>query len=231
MRAMILAAGRGERMRPLTDSRPKPLLEAGGQALIVWNIQKLLAAGIKQIMINHAWLGQQIEAQLGDGSQWGASLHYSAENPALETAGGIAKALPFFQNQRFLVINADVWTDWDAAQAHTMVNELAPDDMAQLVLVPNPEHHPKGDFNLAPHMPYIQEQPTSSSQRYTFSGIGVYDPRLFNQLVPEQSIKMATLLHQAIGQQHVQARLHTGVWMDIGTPERLAQLERHLETL
>ncbi|XOT96953.1 nucleotidyltransferase family protein, partial [Alcaligenes pakistanensis] len=149
MRAMILAAGRGERMRPLTDTCPKPLIPAGGQPLIVWHLRALAKAGIREVIINHAWLGEQIEATLGDGSQWGLRLSYSPEPSALETAGGIAKALDFFQGQPFLLMNGDVWSDWDPAQAFAMAERLqAGPELAWLVLTPNPPHHPEGDFGM-----------------------------------------------------------------------------------
>ncbi len=151
MRAMILAAGRGERMRPLTDTTPKPLLRVAGKPLIVWHIERLVAAGINDIIINHAWLGEQIEKTLGDGSQFGARLIYSAETIALETAGGIVKALPFFQGQPFLVVNGDIWCDWDPAKAYVYVDALQDSSaLAWLLLVDNPPHHPDGDFLLVP---------------------------------------------------------------------------------
>ena len=148
MRAMILAAGRGERMRPLTDTCPKPLLPVGGRPLIAWHLESLARAGITDILVNHAWLGERIEAALGDGRAYGVRLRYSAESPALETAGGIARALPFFQDRPFLVLNGDVWCDWDPARAPRLAAAWPADRLAHLVLVDNPAHHPAGDFTL-----------------------------------------------------------------------------------
>lgn len=230
MRAMILAAGRGERMRPLTDIHPKPLIQAGGKALICWNIEKLVQAGINEIIINHAWLGQQIVDHLGDGRAWGAKLHYSPENPALETAGGIAKALPFFQGEPFLVVNADIWTDWDAAQAFDMAAALLPQDLANLLLVPNPAHHPTGDFGTQANSHYLSPISAANSMAYTLSGVGVYRPELFSAVPLGSSAKSATLLHQAIAQSRIQGRVYNGYWMDVGTIERLQELEQHLES-
>lgn len=150
MRAMILAAGRGERMRPLTDTTPKPLLPVGGQPLIVWHIKRLAAAGFRDIIINHAWLGEKIESALGSGKKFGVRLSYSSEPTPLETAGGIARALPFFQNRPFLVINGDVWCDWNPAQACAVSAAMAKHNaLAWLLLVNNPAHNPEGDFVLA----------------------------------------------------------------------------------
>src|SRR5690606_23404464 len=152
MKAMILAAGRGERMRPLTDHTPKPLLHVHGKPLIVWHIQRLVAAGITDLIINHAWLGEQIEQALADGSQFGARISYSAEQRALETAGGIRQVLPFFEDEPFLVINGDVWCDWDPVQAPTIAAHLTRSSKAAwLLLVDNPAQHPEGDFRLDAH--------------------------------------------------------------------------------
>jgi len=148
MRAMILAAGRGERMRPLTDACPKPLLPVGGRPLIAWHLERLARAGIADVLVNHAWLGERIEAALGDGRAYGVRLRYSAESPALETAGGIAHALPFFQGRPFLVLNGDVWCDWDPARAARLAAAWPAGRLAHLVLVDNPAHHPEGDFVL-----------------------------------------------------------------------------------
>ncbi|CAM5179710.1 MurNAc alpha-1-phosphate uridylyltransferase OS=Castellaniella defragrans OX=75697 GN=HNR28_001776 PE=4 SV=1 [Castellaniella defragrans] len=226
MRAMILAAGRGERMRPLTDSCPKPLLAVGGRPLIVWHILRLVRAGIREILINHAWLGEQIVAALGDGGALGARLHYSAESPALETAGGIARALPFFQGTPFLVLNGDVWCDWDPANARTMAAQLSPQAPAHLVLVDNPAHHPEGDFvlNADGHI----SAPDGTRPTLTFAGIGLYHPSLFAPIAPAQPAKLAPLLFGAIGRNAVTAERHSGRWTDVGTPERLMQLDREL---
>lgn len=232
MRAMILAAGRGERMRPLTDTCPKPLIPAGGQPLIVWHLRALAKAGIREVIINHAWLGEQIEATLGDGSQWGLQLSYSPERSALETAGGIAKALDFFQGQPFLVMNGDIWSDWDPAQAFAIAERLQEGpELAWLVLTPNPPHHPAGDFGMQDGQLPLCAQTAAEARSATLSGIGVYKPELFVHLSKDQPAKLAPLLYAAIEHQQVLGTLHPGFWMDVGTPERLAQLNQHLESL
>ncbi len=219
MRAMILAAGRGKRMRPLTDTTPKPLLTAGGKPLIVWHIERLVAAGITQIIINHAWLGEQIEHALGDGSAFGAQLAYSPEATALETAGGIAKALPFFGEHPFLVMNGDVWCDWDPAQAVGHARGLVDRNaLAWLLLVDNPPHHPEGDFLIPPLAPHA----------LTFSGIGIYRPDLFAGVTGDKPVRLAPLLHQALKDRQVEANRHTGYWTDVGTPDRLETLNQNL---
>jgi len=215
MRAMILAAGRGERMRPLTDHTPKPLLQAGGKPLIVWHIERLARAGFTELVINHAHLGQQIEAALGDGSQWRVHIRYSAEGTALETAGGIANALPLLGEQPFLVVNGDVFTDIDYASL-----ALPEGKLAHLVMVDNPPQHAAGDFGLKDGL--VLE---SAEHRLTFSGIGVYHPALFANVQLGQAAKLAPLLKAAMQQQRVTGQHHHGLWHDIGTPERLEQLD------
>ena len=214
MRAMILAAGR-ERMRPLTDHTPKPLLQVGGKPLIVWHIERLARAGFTELVINHAYLGQQIEAALGDGSQWRVHIRYSAEGIALETAGGIANALPLLGEQPFLVVNGDVFTDIDYASL-----ALPEGKLAHLVMVDNPPQHAAGDFGLKDG--FVLE---SAEHRLTFSGIGVYDPALFDNVQRGQAAKLAPLLKAAMQQQRVTGQHHHGLWHDIGTPERLEQLD------
>lgn len=219
--AMILAAGRGTRMRPLTDRIPKPLLRVAGKSLIEWQIERLVAAGIHNIVINHAYLGEQIEQTLGNGVTWGAQIHYSAESSedALETGGGIRQALPLLGEQPFLVINADIWSEIDyralilpaGAQAH-------------LVMVPNPHQHPEGDFYLTPYGSIA----TEGNPRYTFSGIGVYQPELFREL-PVGSYPLAPILRQAADAGQVTGTYYTGYWSDIGTPQRLEALRRKVE--
>lgn len=227
MKAMILAAGRGERMRPLTDYKPKPLLEAGGKPLIVWHIEKLVAAGVIEIVINCAWLGHMLRDALGDGAQFGATLHWSAEEPALETAGGIARALPLLGGEPFLVVNGDIWCNWDlrlaAKRAQTLTTQQAD---AWLLLVDNPPQHPRGDFSLDPRG-YVQDGPASAS-RLTFSGIGVYRPQLFAGLSGMAPAPLAPLLRQAMRGGRVLGGHHKGQWFDIGTPERLQQLDTQL---
>lgn len=234
MRAMILAAGRGERMRPLTDTLPKPLLPAGGKPLIAWHIERLVRAGIREIVINHAWLGRLIEERLGDGRRYGASISYSPEIQALETAGGIAQALEFFRGEPFLVVNGDIWCDWDPAEAlHLQPGLAARGRLAWLLLVPNPPHHPRGDFALEPDgglQAPAAEEPRAPTGKglFTFSGIGVYHPALFAGLEKGRPAPLAPLLRQAMRAGQVAGRVHQGVWMDVGTPERLREVDRML---
>lgn len=224
MKAMILAAGRGERMRPLTDALPKPLLEAGGKSLIAWHLQKLAGAGFREVVINHAHLGQMIEAALGDGSRHGLAIQYSAEHDALETAGGIATALPLL-GERFLVINADIWCDYDFAAARSALKE---NDLAHLVLVDNPVQHPGGDFALSDGRVQGHVQ-TSGAKLLTFSGIGVYHASLFSQIAPGKKARLAPLLRTAIDDGRVSGEHFRGRWRDIGTPERLHALQQELQ--
>lgn len=224
MKAMILAAGRGERMRPLTDHTPKPLLKVGGKPLIVWHIERLAKAGIREIVINHAHLGSQIEQSLGNGAQWDVSIQYSPEVIALETAGGIANALPLLGNAPFCVVNGDVFTDYDfdqlAANADAVTNGEA---TAHLVLVNNPPQHPNGDFSIVNGRLVNAGEPM-----YTFSGIGVYQPSLFSGIVRGEAAKLAPLIRDAIGQSMASAEYYDGVWHDIGTPQRLTELDAWL---
>ena len=218
MKAMILAAGRGERMRPLTDHTPKPLLLVAGKPIIEHTITQLVAAGFTEIVINHAHLGEQIEAALGNGQALGASICYSPEGEqGLETAGGIINALPLLGDDVFLVVNGDIATDFDFA---TLKN--IPVDLAHLVLVANPKHHTEGDFGLDDTglvYEYAREQ-------YTFSGIGLYSPKLFHNL-PAGSRKLGPLLRQAIAKQQISGQKFIGFWIDIGTPERLQELNNY----
>jgi MurNAc alpha-1-phosphate uridylyltransferase len=217
--AMILAAGRGKRMHPLTEHTPKPLLPVAGKPLIVWQIERLAAAGIHQIVINHAWLGNQLVQTLGNGSRWGVQIQYSAEPPeaGLETGGGIRQALPLLGDQPFLVLNADVWCDLPLNQLN-----LPAGDLAHLVLVPNPAHHPHGDF----HLDLNGRVTSQANARYTYSGIGVYHPELFHNL-PNGTYPLAPILHQIITINKLSGRCYTGDWFDVGTPQRLAALRQH----
>ena len=218
MKAMILAAGRGERMRPLTDHTPKPLLLVAGKPIIEYTIEQLVAAGFTELVINHAHLGAQIEAKLGNGQQLGVIIHYSPEGEqGLETAGGIINALPLLGKEVFLVVNGDIATDFDFT---TLKN--IPVDLAHLVLVPNPAHHPDGDFGIN-NAGLVDEQAT---EQLTFSGIGLYSPKLFDGL-EAGSRKLGPLLRQAIAKQRVSGQTHTGFWLDIGTPERLQELNAY----
>ncbi|NYT86286.1 N-acetylmuramate alpha-1-phosphate uridylyltransferase MurU [Pollutimonas harenae] len=229
MRAMILAAGRGERMRPLTDHTPKPLLQVGGKPLIVWHIERLVAAGMTDLVINHAWLGQQIEHALGDGSRFGARITYSPEPRPLETAGGIAQALPFFGNKPFLVINGDIWCNWNPVQAQAIAANLAEQSKsAWLLLVDNPPHHPDGDFRLSTASGLVLAQDHEDGVPLTFAGVGIYQPELFKNLPAGQAAPLAPLLRQAISRQHIVGSHHQGSWVDVGTPERLTELDHKL---
>ncbi|MGH8617364.1 MAG: N-acetylmuramate alpha-1-phosphate uridylyltransferase MurU [Burkholderiales bacterium] len=218
MKVMILAAGRGERMRPLTDRVPKALVEVAGKPLIVWQLERLVAAGLCEIVINHAHLGAQIEAALGDGSGFGARIAWSPEHEALETAGGIANALPLLGEAPFAVVNADVWCDFDGARLVTAARALdGRARLAHLVLVPNPSHHPQGDFGLQ------GERVSLTPPLFTFSGIGAYHPALFADVVRGARAQLAPLLRNAIERQSVSGERHGGVWLDVGTPERLRE--------
>ena len=228
MRAMILAAGRGERMRPLTDSTPKPLLQAGGKPLIVWHIERLVAAGITEIIVNLCWLGEQIKQALGDGRQYGARLHYSFEPQALETAGGIAQALPYFEEQPFLVVNGDVWCDWNPAGAIGAAASMDSSMLAWLVLVDNPAQHPGGDFQLHDSGLVTDIPAPDAPGTLTFSGIGVYRPALFHGIAPGQAAPLAPLLRQAMAARKVAGCHYNGRWTDVGTPQRLMQLDTAL---
>jgi len=226
MRAMILAAGRGERMRPLTDRCPKPLLPVGGRPLIDWHLSRLAAAGFRSVVVNHAHLGEMIERALGDGSRWGLSIAYSREPVALETAGGIANALPLLAQEPFLVVNGDIWCDFDFGRAHTIAGQMrAAALLAWCVLVDNPPQHPQGDFGIAGGC-----LTNDAGQRFTFSGVGVYSPRLFDGIVPGTGAPLAPLLRTAIAQRKAGAERHTGRWVDVGTPERLARLDAQLRS-
>jgi MurNAc alpha-1-phosphate uridylyltransferase len=224
---MILAAGRGERMRPLTDEMPKPLLVAGGKPLIVWHIEALVHAGIRDLVINHAHLGHLLEAALGDGARFGARIAWSPEEVALESAGGIAHALPLLGDEPFAVINGDITCDFDFAQLPRAADALRKAGaLAHLVLVPNPPHHPQGDFALREGRVIEQAAPM-----FTFSGIGVYAPALFSGIAAGAKAKLAPLLRAAMANGRVHGELHAGRWMDIGTPARLAELDRLLRLL
>jgi MurNAc alpha-1-phosphate uridylyltransferase len=211
MKAMILAAGRGERLRPLTDTTPKPLLEVRGKPLIVHHLEALARAGFTEIVINLSWLGEQIRARLGDGADFGVNIAYSEEAEALETAGGIQQALPLL-GERFIVVNGDVFGDYDFARLQTR------DSLAHLVLVDNPDHHPAGDFSLQG-----ETVGNDGSPLYTFSGIAQYQRRFFTDLAPGKQA-LAPLLRAAAVRAQVSGELFRGEWADIGTTERLARL-------
>jgi len=222
MKAMILSAGRGERLRPLTDHTPKPLLKAGKHRLIEYLIQSLVKAGINDIVINTAHLGEQFQETLGNGQQFGANISYSPEPEAgLETAGGIINALPLLGDEAFLIVNGDIWTDFPFEQLNGF--SLSTDNLAHLILVHNPEHNLKGDFSLS-----AGKVNQSDEVRYTYSGIGIYHPKLFSGF-EVQRLALKPILLEAIEQQQLSGQLYEGVWSDIGTIERLQQLNDQLD--
>ena len=224
MKAFILAAGRGERMRPLTDHTPKPLLVAGGKPLIAWHLERLAAAGFRDIIINHAHLGALIEQTLGDGSQWGLRIQYSPEPPgALETAGGIATALPLLGDEPFLVVNGDVYCDFDFGRFPRLTVE-GWKPAAHLVMVANPAHHSGGDFSLnGDRVVYA-----NGEQTFTYAGIGVFSPSFFAGVQPGSVMKLRPLLDAAIAAGTLTGERYTGRWVDVGTPQRLAELDQEL---
>ena len=214
MKAMLLAAGRGERLRPLTDRQPKPLLLVRGKPLIVWHLEALARAGIAEVVINLSWLGEQLRARLGSGSDWGLHIEYSDEGPEpLETGGGIFRALPLLGPAPFLLVNGDVFTGYD-------LRRLVPEPGAQahLVVVPNPAHHPQGDFALEQGLLSL-----SGTPRYTYAGIGLFTPKLFEGC-RDGKFPLLPLLHRAIGAGQLRGELYSGPWVDVGSPERLAAL-------
>ncbi|MFT5521503.1 MAG: MurNAc alpha-1-phosphate uridylyltransferase [Enterobacterales bacterium] len=215
--AMILAAGRGKRMRPLTDNCPKPLLKVAGKALIQYHLEALARAGITKVVINHAWLGEQIEEFVKSGSQFGLEVKYSAEQEALETGGGICNALPLLGTEPFLVINGDVWTSMDVGHC-----QLAEDKLAHLVMVDNPEQHLDGDFHLI-----NDEVDDYGAPKLTFSGIGVYHPKLFDNC-PTGRFSLPVLLREAMEKKQVSGEHFKGHWYDIGRPARLTELEQKI---
>lgn len=227
MRALILAAGLGERMRPLTDATPKPLLRAGGKALIEWHLDKLAASGIREVVVNTSWLAEQFPAALGDGSRWGMHLRFAYEGSTpLETGGGMWNALPLLGDAPFIALNGDIWTDYDVAAL-----PREPEGDAHLVLVDNPPQHPQGDFTLCDG-----RVDNDGTTRLTFAGIGVYRASLFEgwrttigdaagaDATPPR-FKLAPLLHAAMARGRVTGEHHRGAWTDVGTPDRLAQLD------
>jgi MurNAc alpha-1-phosphate uridylyltransferase len=224
MKAMILAAGRGERMRPLTDRVPKALLEAGGRPLIAHLVERLARAGCTELVVNVSHLAGMIERALGDGSRYGVRIVYSREAQPLETGGGIAYALPLLGDAPFLVVNSDIYCDLDFGRLAATAAALAPGPgLAHLVLVDNPPHHPEGDFSLG-----AGKVSAEGPGRLTFSGIGVYAPALFAEVTRGSRSQLAALLTPAMARGFVSGEHHRGLWMDIGTPLRLEALERAL---
>ena len=220
MKAMILAAGKGERMRPLTLTTPKPLVRAGGIPLIEYHLKALAVAGFTEVVINHAWLGQLIENYLGDGSQYGVRIQYSPEGEPLETGGGIFRALPLLGDEAFMVVNGDIWTDYDFSTLHQPITGLA-----HLVLADNPAHHPTGDFSLVDGQ-VRDAQPGTAT--LTYSGIAVLHPQLFDGC-SAGAFKLAPLLRKAMANGQVTGEHLKGHWVDVGTQERLAEVETLLE--
>lgn len=249
MKALIFAAGLGERMRPLTDATPKPLLYAGGKPLIAWHLEKLAAIGVRDVVINTSWLADRYPQALGDGERWGLSIRYSYEGETpLETGGGMLQALSLLGEAPFIAVNGDIWTDYDFARLPRQ-----PAGFAHLVLVDNPPQHPQGDFALSPDGSVAAEPSAAKTQasaslfargavagKLTFSGIGVYRPSLFDgwrsvigdepaaQETPPR-FKLAPLLRAAMARHAVSGEHHRGRWTDVGTPERLSQLDDTLK--
>lgn len=215
MKAMILAAGRGTRMAPLTDHCPKPLIPLCGKPLIVYHLEKLAAAGFHDVVINHAWLGEQLEQALGDGRHWGLNIRYSAETEALETGGGVYQALPLLGPAPFLLINGDVWTDWDYAEA--AATELQTGVLGHLWLTRNPAHNPVGDFSLVGER--VEDRPG-----LTFSGISLLSPQLWRDK-QAGAYPLAPMLRAAMSEKQITGQPLDGHWIDVGTPERLYDLE------
>jgi N-acetyl-alpha-D-muramate 1-phosphate uridylyltransferase len=223
VKAMILAAGRGERMRPHTDVMPKPMIPVAGTPLIARHLHNLRAAGVTDIVINLGWLGDRIREAVGDGSSFGVGVRYSEEGwPALESGGGIFHALPLLGPAPFMVVNGDVWSDFPLAQLAQRARALARGTLAHLVLVPNPAHNPRGDFALAAGKLHNDEH-----DRHTFSGLSVHTPEFFHGCTPGH-FPLLPLWRRSAGLGHLGGEVYDGVWSDVGTPERLAALEQQL---
>ena len=223
--ALILAAGRGERMRPLTDATPKPLLRAGGKPLIGWQLERLAAEGVRDVVINHAHLGEQLEAALGDGSRWGVRIAWSREGTALETAGGIAKALPLLGPDPFLVVSADIHTDFDYARLAPVARSIAADPRthaAHFVLVDNPPYHPGGDMGLAGGLV------RRTGPLYTYANIAVFHPALFAGISPGTHLRLFPWAYAFVDEGRVTGEHFRGSWDNVGTPAQLAELDRSL---
>ena len=220
MKAMILAAGRGLRMGILTKDLPKPLLILRGKPLIEWHLKKLSNAGFKEVVINISYLPKKIKEFVGNGSKWGLHVTYSEENPVLETGGGIKKALPLLGSDAFLVINADIYSNFDYKRIQTIFLKKGAD--AYLILVKNPEHNLKGDFGLSDSSDLL----LNSMPLYTFSGIAIYHPRFFSKLEAGKKMQLLPLFKNAISQKLIKGELFEGVWSDVGTPLRLNNLNK-----
>jgi MurNAc alpha-1-phosphate uridylyltransferase len=225
MRALILAAGRGERMRPLTDATPKALLAVGGKPLIAWQIERLAAAGIRDIVINHSHLGAQLEAAVGDGSRWDVRIAWSREAAALETAGGVVKALPLLGPEPFAVVSGDIYTEFDYARLVPVAGAIASDPArraAHFVLVDNPPFHPRGDMGLA------DARVTRGGHLLTYANISVFDPSLFAQIASGTRLALFPWAYRFVDEGRVTGEHYAGEWENLGTPEQLAELDRRL---
>lgn len=224
MKAMILAAGLGKRMRPLTDTLPKPLLSVGGKPLLIYHLDRLCERGVTDLVINTAYLGDKIEAALGDGSAWGVSITYSREQEPLETGGGLLQALPLLGDEPFLLINGDIWTDYPFERLLDL--RLAEEQLGHLVLVPNPRHHRQGDFALDKGRLLHNSE---LDEGYTFSGISLLRPQLIGEYSERRhAFPLREALAEAIAQNRLGGEVYSGDWWDIGTPERLRELDEQL---
>ena len=218
MKAMLLAAGRGERLRPLTDDLPKPLVKANGKALIEYHLENLHKSGINEVVINTCWKGEKLVEYLGNGRRYGVNISYRHESTALETAGGVANALDLLGDHPFLLISADIWCNADLSS----LIENAGQQLAHIMLVENPAHHPDGDFSLQGD--FVLPKTTNS---FTYSGVGIYSPDLFRNL-PKGAVPLLTVLMAAMARKQITGKVHDGSWFDIGTTERLAALQKFL---
>jgi MurNAc alpha-1-phosphate uridylyltransferase len=224
MKAIVLAAGRGERLRPITDTIPKPLVTVAGKPLIVYHLEALARAGVRDVVVNLSWLGDKLRAVLADGSRYGVRITYTDEGPvALETGGGIFNAIQHLGPGPFLVVNGDAFTDIDfSALSAKALADTEAGALARIVLVPNPTQHPRGDFGLEGD--HVVER---DSERFTYSGVGVYRPELFDGCAPGR-FPLAPLLKRAVAARRLLGELHTGEWHDVGTPERLSELDKRV---
>lgn len=224
-RALILAAGRGERLRPLTDATPKPLLQAGGRPLIEWQVERLAAGGFRELVVNHAHLGAQIEAALGDGSRFGVRIRYSPESPALETAGGVARALALLGEEPFVVVSGDIHTGFDFASLESRIEAIARDpgdSIAHFVLVENPPWHAGGDMAL------VDGRVRREGRRLTYGNIAVFHPEPFRTLERGAPVKLFPWMYRFVDEGRVTGERYTGPWDNVGTAEQLAELDRRL---
>jgi len=225
IKAIVLAAGRGERLRPITDALPKPLVTVAGKPLIVYHLEALARAGVRDVVVNLSWLPEKLRAALGDGSRYGVSITYTDEGPvALETGGGIFNALQHLGPAPFLVVNGDTFTDIDFAALRAKIDsDIRSGALARIVLVPNPTQHPRGDFGLQG-----DQVVESETERFTYSGVGLYRPELFDGCTPGK-FPLLPLLKRAIAAGQLRGELHRGEWNDVGTAERLFELDKRVK--